>query len=612
NGDTTIKKYEKGQLLGKGGFAKCFQILNLETKKIMAAKIIPKNTLVKNRARQKLISEIKIHKSLHHIHIVKFEHVFEDNENIYILLELCPHQTLNELIKRRKRLTELEAQCYIVQIVSALKYLHQNLVIHRDLKLGNLFIGEKMEVKLGDFGLATKLEFPGEKKRTICGTPNYIAPEILDGKVGHSYEVDIWSLGVIIYTLLIGKPPFETSDVKTTYKKIKQNNYSFPDHITIAPNAKNLIQIILVEDPTKRPSLDEILAHPFINNGVNVPRVLPVQTLQNPPDSSFLKQYTSNNQSQQRQSQQLGNTELLYNSSRIPPINKEIQAQQQQQQGGLQKCQTASNILQKMPALDQQLDKRDSQLGNNMFSSNANLQIKSTGFDRMMENNNQIPLDIKSNNNVWVCQHVDYSSKYGLGYMLSNGCAGVLFNDNTKIVTDHKGVNFEYIQKVDNTDIIQQHLISDYPKDLKKKVTLLQHFRNYLMSEIQKNNVILNRNNESNSSNSVYLKKWMKTRHAIMFRLSNKIVQVQFADKTEIILNSTEKIVIYFNKKGEKTHYPLADAMYSTNQEMTKRLKYTKEILTHLLANNMKGQQQIQQQEQNIQGQDDIFKDQKI
>lgn len=114
---------------------------------------------------------------------------------------------MNELLRRRKRLTELEVQCYLMQIISSLKYLHQNRVIHRDLKLGNLFLNDKMEIKLGDFGLATKLEFEGERKRTICGTPNYIAPEILDGKNGHSYEVDFWSLGVIIYALLIGKVP---------------------------------------------------------------------------------------------------------------------------------------------------------------------------------------------------------------------------------------------------------------------------------------------------------------------------------------------------------------------------------------------------------------------
>jgi polo-like kinase 1 len=115
-----------------------------------------------------------------------------------------------------------------------------------------------MEIKVGDFGLAAKLAYDGEKRKTVCGTPNYIAPEILEGKAGHSYEVDIWSLGVIIYALIIGKPPFETPDVKTTYRKIKLNNYSFPDHVPISDAAKNLINKILVLEPSKRPTLEEI------------------------------------------------------------------------------------------------------------------------------------------------------------------------------------------------------------------------------------------------------------------------------------------------------------------------------------------------------------------
>ncbi len=102
-------------------------------------------------------------------------------------------------------------------------------------------INDTMDLKLGDFGLATKLDFDGERKRTICGTPNYIAPEVLEGKNGHSYEVDIWSLGVIIYTLIIGKPPFETANVKTTYEKIRKNSYKFPEHVAISDVAKDLI-----------------------------------------------------------------------------------------------------------------------------------------------------------------------------------------------------------------------------------------------------------------------------------------------------------------------------------------------------------------------------------
>jgi polo-like kinase 1 len=119
-----------------------------------------------------------------------------------------------------------------------LKYLHAHRVIHRDLKLGNLFLSGGMQVKLGDFGLATKLDFEGERKRTVCGTPNYIAPEIIENgggnSTGHSYEVDIWSFGVILYTLLVGRPPFETSDVKSTYKKIRSIEYTFPESVSVS------------------------------------------------------------------------------------------------------------------------------------------------------------------------------------------------------------------------------------------------------------------------------------------------------------------------------------------------------------------------------------------
>lgn len=220
------------------------------------------------------MSEIKIHRSIRHLHVVQFQHFFEDSENVYILLELCSNQSMNELLRRRKRLHELEVQCYSMQIINALKYLHAHRIIHRDLKLGNLFLNDKMEVKLGDFGLATKLDFDGEKKRTICGTPNYIAPEVLEGKAGHSYEVDVWSLGVIMYTLIIGKPPFETSDVKTTYKRIRMNAYSFPEHVVISEAAKDLISKILIGDPTLRPNLDDICKHDFFTS-CTIPKTLP-------------------------------------------------------------------------------------------------------------------------------------------------------------------------------------------------------------------------------------------------------------------------------------------------------------------------------------------------
>lgn len=168
-----------------------------------------------------------------------------------------------ELVKRRKHLSEPESAYFMLQLIDAVRYLHMNNIIHRDLKLGNLFLTDNLEIRVGDLGLATQLAFKEERKRTVCGTPNYIAPEILDGKDGHSFEVDTWALGVIFYTLVIGKPPFETADVKSTYKKIRENDYAFPAEPKISAEAKDLITRILRTVPSTRPSLDAIAQHPF-------------------------------------------------------------------------------------------------------------------------------------------------------------------------------------------------------------------------------------------------------------------------------------------------------------------------------------------------------------
>ena len=549
NGEIQIKKYIKGRLLGKGGFAKCYEFINQETDHSSAAKIIPKKSLVKSRAKQKLISEIKIHKSLHHPNIVAFEHYFEDSENVYLLIEICLNQTLNELLKRRKKLTELEVQCYAIQIIKALKYLHNHRVIHRDLKLGNLFISDKMEIKVGDFGLATKLEFDGERKRTVCGTPNYIAPEILEGKTGHSYEVDIWSLGVIMYTLIIGKPPFETNNVKETYKRIKMGNYSFPENAIISEPAKDLIQSILVLDPHKRPKLDEILSHDFFTIGVSVPKTMPQSTLACPPSLSYIRQFIPNT----------GPNGIVTNYVRKQKTSSETQ-------NG-----------------DFDLGHGNTQKENRPYTSSYGTQDAKGG---LLSNGNTNLSDVS------VKKWIDYSSKYGLGYILSNGHIGVYFNDSTKIIYRPNGANFIYIERnsQEKTEIITPHVFSEeFSKDLNKKVILLQHFKAYLLEE-NKNTPIERKESENiDEKHYVYVKKWMKTKHAILFRLSNKIVQVSFLDQTEIILSSETKIVTYMDKKGQLSTYPLNTALDSNNYEMTKRLKYTKQILMHMLTSKSHG-----------------------
>jgi polo-like kinase 1 len=415
-----------------------------------------------------------------------------------------------------------------------------------------------MELKVGDFGLATKLDFEGERKRTVCGTPNYIAPEILDGKTGHSYEVDIWSLGVIIYTLIIGKPPFETRDVKTTYKRIKLNSYSFPENAIISEAAKNLISQILVTDPSKRPTLDQILTHDFFNQGTSIPKLLPTSTLACTPSLSYIRTY-------------------------MPDAGKD-------------------GIVNK-PLTTTKLNATDTTPKTNNIQSSTKNESNSNNVNSGGDPNLKGP-------DTWVKKWVDYSSKYGLGYLLSNGFSGVFFNDSSKIILNPNTKVFFYIERktTDKQEVIVTHKMEDYPPELKKKVTLLQHFKNYLEGENSNNNNEKEEPKEGEPSKKeenekeigekpfTYVKKWMRTRHAIMFRLSNKIVQVCFQDHTEIILSSESRIVTYCNKKGERMTYPLSTALEMSNYEMTKRLKYTKDILTHMLTMN---QQNIAQKNQN-------------
>ena len=208
-------------MLGRGGFANCYITENIETKRQAATKIVTKEELKSHRTRLRLANEIRLHKTLHHPNVVELYHCYEDKDHVYIFLELCENQSLNELIKVRGSFITPEIQSLLLGLASGLKYIHSQKIMHRDLKLGNIFIDSNFRIKIGDFGLATKLEFKRECKRTVCGTPNYIAPEVLEGK-GYHFEVDIWSVGVILYTLFYGVPPFETDDANSTYQRIRQ------------------------------------------------------------------------------------------------------------------------------------------------------------------------------------------------------------------------------------------------------------------------------------------------------------------------------------------------------------------------------------------------------
>lgn len=522
NGDVDSRFYTRGKELGKGGFAHVYELINNENKVVTAAKVIEKSSLTKGRTRQKLMSEIKIHRSVHHKGIVNFEHFFEDADNIYILLEICTNGNLNEVLKRRRKMTELETQCYLMQLFVTLKYLHGLKVVHRDIKLSNLFLNENMELKLGDFGLACKIEFDGERKRTMCGTPNYIAPEILDGRIGHSFEVDIWSFGIIAYTMLVGKPPFQGEDARATYKRIKSNNYSFPDNILISNEAKDLIANILVTDPNNRLNLLQIQEHPFFNRNI-IPRIMPLSTLCVPPSNGYLKQF-----------EQSGEVKKIDEFIPMSP-----------------RTETSCTIR-------QNLSPRENISSPRLLPSSSN---------KLFVCVSRLKID---GDELWVQKWVDYSDKYGLGFKLSNGIVGAHFNDITKITMDGLG-NIAYYEPKSGNDECKSFELSAFPPELHKKITILQHFNKHLKAD-----------KVYSDMGNVFVKKWLSNSVATIFRLSNRNVHVVFHDKIEILVQGQKKEIVYFEDNVQSS-YLAKQVPESGNKELVKRMRFVKEILTGMV-----------------------------
>lgn len=675
-------RYQKGRFLGKGGFAKCYEVQDLETKEIFAAKIVSKASITKPRAHAKLRSEIAIHRELCHDKVVKFYDYFEDADHVYIMLELCANQTLNEFMRRRppKRLAEPEAIFYVYELILALQYLHRRRVIHRDLKLGNLFLDQSMRLKVGDFGLAAQLEYDGERKRTICGTPNYIAPEILEGKYGHSFEVDIWSLGVIIYTMVIGRPPFETSDVKTTYKRIRINQYSFPDSVRVSPQVKELIGRILQTDPGKRPSLEEILNSSWLRSS-RMPPLMPdsvshcstsprvqagcshftglTPTSARRPALSPLASAVPNTPGRSQQGRPplaaRGNKENIAPNcvgdakdgfaGFVPTLmcgcsafasNKTLSSARLGDSARILDSPTATALgvpgagelefgscsarrpsprvactdAGSSPALRLEATPRQEALVSPMASARKVPQVlqsrdretqpkeshraRSERPDRTQEISSSLP-------DVWVTKWVDYASKYGVGYVLSDGSIGVHFNDSTKIVLVPGGTHFDYVTRrtQEKAEERTTYHWDTYPEELKKKVTLLRHFKNYMMTDVLERKDGASAGESSLKPASLaakvtyapgqvpFVKKWTRNKHAIMFQLSNKTVQVIFFDKTEAVLSSRSHLVTYVDKKGQVQAYPLTNVLDVPSAELAKRLRYTKDILVNLLGSRL-------------------------
>ncbi|KPP71419.1 hypothetical protein Z043_109678 [Scleropages formosus] len=263
-----LQDFKVLNLLGKGSFACVYKAKSVNTGLEVAIKMIDKNAMHKAGMAQRVSNEVEIHCRLKHPSILELYSYFEDSNYVYLVLEMCHNGEMSQCLKNRKKpFTEDEARHFMRQIVKGLLYLHTHGIMHRDLTLSNLLLTSSMNVKIADFGLATQLKLPSEKHFTMCGTPNYISPEVAT-RSAHGLESDVWSIGCMFYAFLMGRPPFDTDTVKHTLNRVVLGEYEMPTHIS--QEAQDLIQLLLRKNPAERPSLSAVLDHPFMTGHFSV------------------------------------------------------------------------------------------------------------------------------------------------------------------------------------------------------------------------------------------------------------------------------------------------------------------------------------------------------
>ncbi|XP_031968784.1 MAP/microtubule affinity-regulating kinase 3 isoform X10 [Corvus cornix cornix] len=258
-----IGNYRLLKTIGKGNFAKVKLARHILTGREVAIKIIDK-TQLNPTSLQKLFREVRIMKILNHPNIVKLFEVIETEKTLYLIMEYASGGEVFDYLVAHGRMKEKEARAKFRQIVSAVQYCHQKHIVHRDLKAENLLLDADMNIKIADFGFSNEFTV-GNKLDTFCGSPPYAAPELFQGKKYDGPEVDVWSLGVILYTLVSGSLPFDGQNLKELRERVLRGKYRIPFYMST--DCENLLKRFLVLNPTKRGTLEQIMKDRWINAG---------------------------------------------------------------------------------------------------------------------------------------------------------------------------------------------------------------------------------------------------------------------------------------------------------------------------------------------------------
>eukprot|EP00826_Nyctotherus_ovalis_P048769 TRINITY_DN577_c0_g1_i22.p1 TRINITY_DN577_c0_g1~~TRINITY_DN577_c0_g1_i22.p1 ORF type:complete len:379 (+),score=78.89 TRINITY_DN577_c0_g1_i22:105-1241(+) len=259
-----IKNYEIKAQLGSGAYAAVKSSVHKTTGQIVAIKIYEKYKLISSQRKNCVNREVRVLRNISHPNIVKFYEAIETPREVCIVMELVKGDSLLHYIKHKseKRLPEYEAIRIFKQVLSAIEYCHKMNIVHRDIKMENILLDDRLDAKLIDFGFST-WAMPSQRLKIFCGTPSYMAPEIVNKKDYYGPPADMWSLGILLYAMLCGHFPFRASTEFELYRHISKGLFNIPAHVSEA--AKKLIYKLLVVEPRRRMTAERASSDPYLN-----------------------------------------------------------------------------------------------------------------------------------------------------------------------------------------------------------------------------------------------------------------------------------------------------------------------------------------------------------
>lgn len=262
DGKKFLGEFQLVSAIGEGTFGKVTMAIHNKTKEKVAIKLLSKKKIKENKDEERVKREIEVLNILNHANIINLYYVIETKQTMCIVYEYCAGKDLIELLRERKRVKEEEASRIFYQLISAVEYIHLFRISHRDIKLENILYVDG-RVKLIDFGLSNFYKTPNGLLSTSCGSPSYAAPEIILGKRYNGLKSDIWSCGIVLYGIVCGFLPFEARTENDLYYKITEGKFVLPKYLS--NDLKNLLSAILVTDPNKRLSFEEIKNHIWLH-----------------------------------------------------------------------------------------------------------------------------------------------------------------------------------------------------------------------------------------------------------------------------------------------------------------------------------------------------------